>query len=107
MRRAFSACLVVALVLLPLFVQGKVGGGDVEYKPKGAGHVLFQHEYHVNLKGAKCNNCHYKPFSMSGGGSYKMDMKMLTKGDFCGLCHDGKKAFDLKSPRNCKRCHRE
>jgi c(7)-type cytochrome triheme protein len=40
-------------------------------------------------------------------GSYKMDMKTLTKGDFCGLCHDGKKAFDLKSPGNCKRCHKE
>jgi c(7)-type cytochrome triheme protein len=107
MRTLFPACLVVVMALSPLFAFGKVGGGDVEYKPKGAGHVLFQHEYHVNLKGTKCNSCHYKPFAMSGNAPYKMDMKTLTKGEFCGICHDGKKAFDLKTPANCKKCHKD
>jgi c(7)-type cytochrome triheme protein len=84
----------------------KIGGGDVEYKPKGAGRVLFQHEYHVNLKGIRCNNCHYKPFAMSGG-QYKMDMSKLTKGDFCGACHNGNNAFDLKTSANCRKCHKD
>lgn len=95
------------LVLSPLPAAAKIGGGDVEYKPKGAGHVLFQHEYHVNLRGARCNNCHYKPFAMSGGAPYNMDMQMLTKGRFCGLCHDGKAAFDVKVTDSCKRCHKD
>lgn len=107
MRRAVCFFLAVVFVLLPLLVSAKVGGGDVEFKPKGAGAVVFQHEYHVNIKGTKCNNCHYKVFAMSGGAPYKMNMETLTKGQFCGLCHDGKKAFDLKTPANCKRCHKD
>ncbi len=98
--------LVVSL-LLPTFAFAKIGGGDVEYRPKGAGRVLFQHEHHVSLKGMKCNNCHYKPFAMSTSASYKMDMRTLTKGQFCGLCHDGNNAFDLKPTANCKRCHKD
>ncbi len=102
--------VATALAAVVVFCSGiaaaKVGGGDVEYKPKGAGKVLFQHEYHVKLKGMRCNSCHYKPFQMSTG-SYKMKMETLTKGQFCGLCHNGKDAFDLVSEKNCKRCHED
>jgi len=106
--RVLGTALVVGLfVLAPLTGFSKIGGGDVEYKPKGAGKVTFAHEYHVNLKGQKCSNCHYKTFQMKGGeASYKMDMSALTKGQFCGSCHDGKKGFDLKAAESCKRCHK-
>ena len=107
MRSGLSSCILLLLVLLPLTVSAKIGGGDVEYKPKGAGHVLFQHEFHVNLKGLRCNSCHYRPFAMSSGGQYKMDMSKLTKGEFCGSCHNGKSAFDLKSASNCNKCHKD
>ena len=40
-------------------------------------------------------------------GSFKMKMETLTKGQFCGVCHNGKDAFDLVSSQNCKRCHQE
>jgi len=106
-HRILPVVAVAALVFSPLLSPAKIGGGDVAYKPKGAGPVLFQHELHVNLKGMKCNNCHYKPFAMSTGASYKMDMQTLTKGQFCGLCHNGKSAFDLKTAANCKRCHKD
>lgn len=100
--------LFAAVLLAPFSAPAKIGGGDVTYEPKGAGKVLFQHEYHTVLKGMKCNNCHYKTFQMRGGDSkYKMDMATLTKGQFCGSCHEGKKAFDVKDVNSCKRCHKD
>ena len=108
MRTKLSAGLLLAgvIVLAPFAALPKVGGGDIEFKPKGAGSVLFKHELHVSYKGIKCADCHYKTFQM-GGTSYKMDMTALTKGAFCGKCHEGTKAFDVKDANNCKRCHTE
>ena len=68
--------------------------------------MQFKHDLHVSYKSFKCSDCHYKTFQM-GGTSYKMDMTALTKGVFCGKCHDGKKAFDVKDANNCKRCHKD
>jgi len=108
LRSVGTWAVAVFIVLAPLAAVAKIGGGDVEYKPKGAGKVVFAHEYHVNLKGQKCSNCHYKTFQMKGGdAAYKMDMSTLTKGQFCGSCHNGQKGFDLKSPDSCKRCHKD
>jgi c(7)-type cytochrome triheme protein len=39
-------------------------------------------------------------------GSYKMHMEKITKGDFCGRCHNGQKAFAAMESANCSRCHR-
>ncbi|MHB8844246.1 MAG: cytochrome c3 family protein [Nitrospirota bacterium] len=101
-----AAFLGTVVALAPMAAGAKVGGGDVEFKPKGTGVVVFKHETHVNYKGFKCADCHYKTFQM-GGTSYKIDMSALTKGAFCGKCHDGKKAFDVKDATNCTRCHKE
>jgi c(7)-type cytochrome triheme protein len=101
-----TAFLAGAMILAPLTALSKVGGGDVEFNPKGAGKVLFKHEQHVTLKGFKCNDCHYKTFQM-GGTSYKIEMSALTKGAFCGKCHDCTKAFDVKDANSCKRCHKD
>ena len=98
--------LAGVVALAPMTAGAKVGGGDVEFKPKGTGEVVFKHETHVGYKGFKCADCHYKTFQM-GGTSYKIDMSALTKGAFCGKCHDGKKAFDVKDATSCKRCHKE
>jgi c(7)-type cytochrome triheme protein len=86
-------------------VAENVGGGDLTYTPKGAKPVVFSHEIHVNVKGLKCSNCHYHMFQMSPE-SYAMDMSKLTKGEFCGKCHNGQKSFDLKDANNCSKCHK-
>jgi c(7)-type cytochrome triheme protein len=83
----------------------KVGGGDLSFNPKGASSVIFSHEVHVKSKGLKCTGCHYQVFQMTKG-SYKMDMSKLTKGDFCGKCHNGQKSFDVKETGNCQKCHK-
>jgi len=109
MKKILSAGLIASFVLIlsPFPVSAKIGGDDITYSPKGAGKVTFRHEYHVQQKGMKCSNCHYKTFQMAGKDSYKMDMGSLTKGKFCGSCHDGSKAFDVKEAQSCKRCHKE
>ena len=92
------------LLTVPGSASAEVGGGDLRFAPKGALPVLFSHEIHVVEKGLKCTDCHYQIFQMAQG-SYKMQMKKITKGYFCGKCHNGQKAFDVKEKTNCSRCH--
>jgi c(7)-type cytochrome triheme protein len=83
----------------------KVGGGPITFNPKGVSPVVFSHEMHVSEKGLKCTGCHYQIFQMAQN-SYKMDMSKITKGGFCGKCHNGTKAFDVADKNNCHRCHK-
>ncbi len=104
-RRLLLLVLVVCMFVPFTAVAEKVGGGDITFKPKNASPVVFSHEKHVNDKGLKCTGCHYAIFQMQQG-SYKMDMDKLTKGDFCGKCHNGQKSFDVKDQKNCIKCHK-
>ena len=106
MKKVLVFSIVVAAFMMPFIVGAeKIGGGDLTFTPKNAQPVLFSHEKHVSEKGLKCSACHYQIFQMAQG-SYKMDMSKITKGEFCGKCHNGRKAFDVKEPKNCSRCHR-
>ena len=106
MKRMMTVCLFLLCLSLPSVAGAqKVGGGDITFSPKNANEVIFSHDKHVNEKSLKCTNCHYQIFQMSKG-SFKMDMNKLTKGDFCGKCHNGQKAFDVKDTKNCIRCHK-
>ncbi len=105
-KRILFCCALVFCLVMPFTASAqKVGGGDLTFKPKGASPVVFSHELHVNSKGLKCTGCHYQVFQMTQG-SYKMDMAKLTKGDFCGKCHNGQKSFDVKETKNCIKCHK-
>jgi len=106
MKIFFFITLIMTSLLTPMSaIAQKVGGGDLTFTPKNAGPVLFSHEKHINEKGLRCSNCHYQVFQMSQG-SYKMDMKKMNKGDFCGKCHNGKRSFDVSDKTNCSRCHK-
>jgi c(7)-type cytochrome triheme protein len=87
------------------FALAEVGGGDLSFKPKDAKPVFFSHEQHVKVKTYKCSACHYHTFQMAKD-SYKMDMSKITKGEFCGLCHNGERSFDVKDAKSCGRCHK-
>lgn len=99
--------LVVACLSVPLlaFAQ-KIGGGDLTFMPKDSLPVFFSHEKHVADKSIKCSVCHYQLFQMEIG-SYKMEMSKINKGEFCGHCHNGVKAFNVTSEKNCSRCHKK
>ncbi len=106
MKKLVLFIVAGVLILCTAAVAQKVGGGDIKFTPKNASPVVFSHEAHVKGKGIKCTGCHYQIFHMAQG-SYKMDMSKLTKGDFCGKCHNGQKSFDVKSPDNCVKCHKQ
>ncbi len=101
-----KAVLFIASVFLGISMAfASTGGGDRLFKPKGAKPVFFSHEQHVSVRGAKCSACHYHAFQMSQE-SYEIDMDKLTKGKFCGICHNGERSFDVKDKANCERCHK-
>ena len=106
MKKLLILSTIISCLLVPLCSSAeKVGGGDLTFAPKNAPPVVFSHERHVRGAGLKCAGCHYAIFQMAQG-SYKMEMSKINKGDFCGKCHNGQKAFDVKEQTNCGRCHR-
>jgi c(7)-type cytochrome triheme protein len=104
MKKVFAMVLVMCFGVA-LIATADTGGGDLTFSPKNAKAVVFSHKYHVETKGLKCSGCHYQVFQMSKG-SYKMEMSKITKGDFCGKCHNGQKSFDVKDAKNCEKCHK-
>ena len=105
MKKLLGIAMIMVCLTSPMTVLAqKVGGGDLTFSPKNALHVVFSHEKHVTGKNLKCSQCHYQIFQMAQG-SYKMDMSKITKGDFCGKCHNGQKAFDVQDQKSCSRCH--
>ncbi len=70
--------------------------------------VIFSHEKHVE-KVEKCTACHVKIFKMKKGKTAakkgKLTMKAMQEGTFCGACHNGETAFELKSEESCVKCH--
>ncbi len=106
MKRSVLVLILAGILVLPVMASAeKVGGGNITFNPKNASPVVFSHEKHVTEKGLKCTGCHYAIFQMQQG-SYKMDMSKLTKGEFCGKCHNGQKSFDVKDQKNCGKCHK-
>jgi c(7)-type cytochrome triheme protein len=71
------------------------------------GKVHFDGKVHAD-KGLKCADCHSKPklFEMKQGKD-KITMAAMNEGKFCGACHDGKKAFSVKGPADCVKCHKK
>jgi len=61
--------------------------------------VTFSHQNHT--KKATCSDCHPKLFLMKKGGA-KLTMDEMYKGNSCGACHNGKKAF---ASTDCTKCH--
>ncbi len=59
----------------------------------------FDHEIHSSL--FSCKDCHPKLFLMKIGSS-TVTMNDIYKGEYCGACHNGKKAF---SSSECSKCH--
>ena len=68
--------------------------------------VIFEHNGHVK-KGLQCSSCHPKLFETRIGAAEehpnKFTMEALYAGQYCGACHDGKKAF--ASNTRCTTCH--
>lgn len=80
-------------------------GMQVEYAGGPMGKVTFDGKVHAD-KGLKCDACHTKIFQMKKG-TAKMTMAAINKGEFCGTCHNGTKAFKASDPKTCTKCHKK
>lgn len=54
----------------------------------------------------KCPACHDALFKMKAGAGEPITMDAIREGRFCGVCHNGKRAFE-SSFDTCARCHRQ
>lgn len=90
-------------LLLSSIAFAKIGGGDILFKVKN-GNVTFRHDSHVKSAGLACQECHDKLF-VTKAKHVKATMADMGKGKSCGACHDGKRAFSVKS--NCANCHQK
>ena len=104
MRTKLGIGLFIMLII-PTLAWCKIGGGDVTYRPSGADTVIYSHDTHLQ-KGLRCSDCHYALYSTTGGHMKKVTMQEMDKGQSCGACHNGQKAFDVKDKNNCKKCHK-
>lgn len=73
----------------------------VSYKVEGMGNVTFAHEFHTQIFG--CDQCHPGTFAMKRSQG-KMKMDAMYAGKYCGVCHNGEKAFPST---DCARCHKQ
>ncbi|HEY5292754.1 MAG TPA: cytochrome c3 family protein [Burkholderiales bacterium] len=105
----FTGILAVflALVLSIGNVTAVASPGKLEFAGGPMGKVTFDGKVHAD-KGLKCADCHTKPklFEMKKGKD-KLTMADMNAGKFCGACHDGTKAFSVKAPADCAKCHKK
>jgi c(7)-type cytochrome triheme protein len=97
---------------LEKMVEAQYYPADIDMTMKtatGQTTAVFSHKKHTQREKLHCMECHPRVFKMKVGDSIvkgsNLSMKEMQKGRFCGNCHDGKKAFDVSSIDNCKRCH--
>lgn len=101
MKNIFWGILII--LFLATMVYAKIGGGDITFEEKKFGNVIFSHENHIEGIGLKCTDCHATPY-VTKDEHKKVTMAEMKKGQSCGACHNGKKAFDVK---DCKSCHKK
>ena len=104
------AGIVAAFLAAMLFIGNAMAipTGKKEFAGGPMGKVTFDAKAHAD-KGLKCPDCHNKPklFEMKKDANPKLTMAAMNEGKFCGACHDGTKAFSVKAPGDCAKCHKK
>ena len=71
--------------------------------------AVFSHKKHTDREKLKCIECHPKVFIMKVGSNVvkkgQLTMAEMSKGKYCGNCHNDDKAFSVTSVQHCKKCH--
>jgi c(7)-type cytochrome triheme protein len=109
-RHWIVALLTVACGALPTAAIFAGEYGDIAFQRKAAGGgedipvAVFPHWIHRMQY--KCAACHDALFKMKAGASETVTMDAIREGQSCGVCHNGKKAFESNFD-TCPRCHRQ
>ena len=99
---------IIGLLIMVLFIGTGIAlavpaGKTIEFKDNSTGTVKFDGEVHKKA-GISCKECHNDGmFPKMKQGTVKITMEQIYAGKLCGVCHNGKKAFEAKG--NCQRCH--
>jgi c(7)-type cytochrome triheme protein len=81
-------------------------GKTIVYPGGDQGKVTFSGDTHGMKQGMKCAECHPKIFAMKQG-SFKETKEEHGKDVYCGVCHNGTKAFSQSDEKNCGKCHKK
>lgn len=93
------------LVLLASTALAVPPGKTLVFDKSPMGAVTFDGKIH-NEAAKSCAKCHNKDtFPAMKKGTVTITMEQIYAGKLCGICHNGKLAFDAKS--NCGRCHKK
>jgi len=97
-------CLMVVTLLVSSGIALAVPAGKtILFEKSSMGTVNFDGQIHKDA-GVKCNECHNKEmFPKMKQGTVTITMNEIYAGKLCGVCHNGKRAFEAKA--NCNRCH--
>jgi c(7)-type cytochrome triheme protein len=104
-KNMLAVLAVAAIAAFSVSATAVPPGKKLEFDGGPMGKVIFDGSMHAG-KGIKCNECHTKIFKMKKGAD-KITMAAINKGEFCGTCHNGERAFKASDPKNCKTCHKK
>lgn len=97
--------LFLTFLLLPTVSSAVPEGINLTWPGGGAGKVTFDGTKHAK-KEYRCETCHIAGLFQTKKNADIMTMEAMKKGKFCGVCHDGKKAFSTTDPKKCNDCHK-
>ena len=104
LKPVFPWLTLLVLMISPGLIAAP---GDIQFERPGADGsgpfppAVFAHWVHrVNFR---CDTCHDSLFKMEAG-STEITMASIARGEACGACHDGSRAF-ATTISNCTRCH--
>jgi c(7)-type cytochrome triheme protein len=98
---AIAGVLAVAAVAWAGSSGSVPGPYPIKKGERSPGQVTFNHSTHMKAETARCADCHPALWKESVP-EEPMTHKRFRKGEQCGACHDGNKAFGMKE---CAKCH--
>ena len=98
-----AIALLFALFLFPAVSSAVPEGVNLTWPGGGAGKVTFDGTKHAKIP---CDACHIAGLFKTKKNADIMTMEGMKQGKFCGVCHNGKKAFSTTDPKKCHECHK-
>ena len=100
-RSVVLSVLLPFLLLTPVLAVGP--DKKLTWPGGGQGTVTFSGDDHGD-ENYTCADCHSGLFAMKFG-TAKMTMAAMRRGEYCGACHNGVRAFPTDDPNRCGECH--
>ncbi len=91
------------ILLLPSLVSARWIDDIAVIENSAVGTVAFSHYQHLEALGKNCVFCHNEVFNIDPQKNQPVSMAEMAKGQSCGACHNGQKAFTVAE--NCASCH--